>query len=58
MLSENVRHHIDEEEGQVMPKATQMGESMLNELGHKMAQRKQKLESESKRRPTKARSKR
>ena len=46
VLMENVRHHIDEEEDQMLPKADQLGEERLGELGAEMMARKEILEGE------------
>jgi hemerythrin superfamily protein len=44
VLSENVEHHIEEEEGEMFPKAMEvLGRSKLEELGRRMAERKQEL---------------
>jgi hypothetical protein len=42
VLAENVRHHIKEEEGEMLPKA-EKADLDLDALGQKMAQRKQEL---------------
>lgn len=43
VLAENVRHHIEEEEKQMLPKAKELGKDMLMQLGEKMAARKKDL---------------
>lgn len=40
MLAENVRHHIEEEEGDA-PEATKVGKDLLAELGEQMARKKE-----------------
>jgi hemerythrin superfamily protein len=42
VLAESVRHHVREEEGEVLPKAEESGLD-LDELGRQMAERKQQL---------------
>jgi hemerythrin-like domain-containing protein len=46
VLMENVRHHMEEEENEMLPKAEQLGEERLAELGEEMAVRKKELEQE------------
>lgn len=48
VLMENVRHHIEEEENELLPKSDQMGEERLAELGMEMAERKKVLQREFK----------
>lgn len=43
VLSENVKHHIDEEESEMLPKAAELGMPRLNELGAAMEKRKLQL---------------
>ena len=44
VLAENVRHHIKEEEKEMLPKAKQLGKERLNELGQEMASRRKELQ--------------
>ena len=46
VLAENVRHHIEEEEKEMLPKATKVGKDLLAELGEQMAARKKEAEKE------------
>jgi hypothetical protein len=48
VLMENVRHHIEEEENELLPKAEQMGDDRLAELAAEMMARKKELEREFK----------
>ena len=49
VLAENVRHHIEEEEKEMLPKAQkQMDKELLQQLGEQMAERKEQLMSEMK----------
>lgn len=43
VLAENVRHHIREEEGEMLPKAAELGRDMLQQLGAELEQRKMEL---------------
>jgi hypothetical protein len=43
VLSENVKHHIEEEESQMLPQAEELGPDRLTQLGAEMEQRKQQL---------------
>lgn len=43
VLAENVKHHIDEEESEMLPKAAELGMQRMNELGAKMEARKLQL---------------
>ncbi|MGE3855578.1 MAG: hemerythrin domain-containing protein [Dehalococcoidia bacterium] len=43
VLAENVRHHIKEEETQMLPKAKKLGKERLMELGAEMQQRREEL---------------
>lgn len=43
VLSENMKHHIDEEESEMLTKAAELGMPRLNELGGAMEKRKQQL---------------
>lgn len=45
VMSENVEHHIDEEESEMLPKATELGRDRMEELGQRMEARKQELMS-------------
>jgi hemerythrin superfamily protein len=45
-LIENVRHHVEEEESEMLPQARQvLGEDRLRQLGERMADRKEQLGS-------------
>jgi hemerythrin superfamily protein len=45
-LIENVRHHVEEEESEMLPQARQvLGEERLRQLGQRMADRKEQLGS-------------
>lgn len=46
VLAENVRHHIEEEESEMLPKAQQMDAGLLRQLGEQMMRRKQELMSQ------------
>lgn len=47
VLAENVKHHIQEEEKEMLPKAQKkMSKEMLMELGEQMSQRKERLMKE------------
>ncbi|MCK9517718.1 MAG: hemerythrin domain-containing protein [Dehalococcoidia bacterium] len=47
VLAENVKHHIQEEEKEMLPKAEKkMGKEMLADLGEQMVQRKEQLMKE------------
>ena len=43
VLAENVRHHIQEEESEMLPKAAEEGAERMQELGREMEQRKMEL---------------
>lgn len=43
VLAENVKHHIDEEESEMLPKAAELGMERMTELGQEMEQRKVQL---------------
>ena len=43
VLLENVRHHIEEEESEMLPKAKSLGKERLAALGQEMAERKKEL---------------
>jgi hemerythrin superfamily protein len=46
MLIDNVRHHVEEEESEMLPQARQvLGEDRLRQLGERMADRKEQLGS-------------
>jgi len=44
VLAENVKHHIDEEESEMLPKAAELGMARMNELGAEMERRKTGLQ--------------
>jgi hemerythrin-like domain-containing protein len=46
VMAENVKHHIDEEETEMLPKAAEEGFERLERLGEEMARRKQELLAE------------
>lgn len=46
VLAENVRHHIDEEESQMLPKAQQLDQAQLQQLGDQMTELKQTMKQE------------
>ena len=46
VLAENVRHHIQEEETEMLPKAAKMPAEVLADLGEKMKERKEALKKE------------
>jgi hemerythrin-like domain-containing protein len=43
VLAENVKHHIDEEESEMLPKAAELGMERMAQLGAAMEQRKMQL---------------
>jgi hypothetical protein len=43
VLAENVKHHIQEEESEMLPRAAELGSDRLEELGDQMMELKQKL---------------
>jgi hemerythrin superfamily protein len=46
LLIDNVRHHVEEEESEMLPQARQvLGEDRLRQLGERMADRKEQLGS-------------
>ena len=51
VLAENVRHHIKEEETQMLPKARKLGKARLAELGAQMMDRRQELQRQFKDEP-------
>lgn len=46
VLAENVRHHIKEEETEMLPKAEKLGQAELSRLGEAMMARKEQLKQE------------
>lgn len=46
VLAENVRHHIEEEEKEMLPKAKQLERELLARLGEEMTARKKEAEKE------------
>jgi len=48
VLAENVRHHIDEEEKEMLSKAGKAGKELLDRLGEQMLERKEALMREIK----------
>ena len=48
VLAENVRHHIEEEESEMLPKAGELDSELLNEIGQRMADRKKTATAEFK----------
>jgi hemerythrin-like domain-containing protein len=46
VLAESVKHHIEEEESEMLPKAAELGMDRMNKLGEEMAQKKTGLERE------------
>ena len=55
VLAENVRHHIEEEETEMLPKAEKIGKQRLAEIGEQMLERKEALLAELGGKPTTAR---
>ena len=52
VLAENVKHHIDEEESEMLPKAAELGAERMGALGAQMEQRKLQLMKAGTRRTT------
>lgn len=48
VLAENVKHHIKEEESEMLPKASKMGKTELDRLGEEMQARREQLMTEMK----------
>lgn len=48
VLSENVKHHIQEEEKEMLPKSKDVGKDVLEKLGEQMMTRKEQLMKEMK----------
>jgi hemerythrin-like domain-containing protein len=46
VMAENVKHHIQEEESMMLPKAAELGSDRLNKLGEEMYERKMELMEE------------
>jgi len=51
VLAENVKHHVDEEESEMLPKAAEAGAERMRELGERMAERRQEIETTGPNRP-------
>jgi hypothetical protein len=56
VLYENVEHHIEEEESEMLPKADELGPQRMEELGTQMQERKQQLMTSGNGRSTSTRS--
>ena len=54
VLAENVRHHIKEEEKEMLPKARKLGRQRLSELGSEMQSRRMELRQQFKQDAAKA----
>lgn len=48
VLAENVRHHIEEEESEMLPKAQELLGDRLPEIGQRMMERKRELTKQMK----------
>jgi len=48
VLAENVRHHIEEEESEMLPEAEELDQGLLESLGSKMMQKKEKMMADAK----------
>jgi len=55
VLAEAVKHHIDEEESEILPKAAELGMGRMDDLGAQMEQRKMQLMKDGGRRMTSTR---
>jgi hypothetical protein len=58
VLAETVKHHIDEEEAEILPKAAELGMGRMDELGMQMERRKVELMGDGSRRTTATRARR
>lgn len=51
VLAENVKHHIDEEESEMLPKAAEAGAIVMRRLGEQMAEKRREIEATGPSRP-------